>query len=563
MNRWRGEWLALAALLAAMALLLRAPIQEESATMDEPLFLGSGYAYWLTDAHWFNPEQPALSQKLFALPLLLQNVVVSPDAQALLERRLLFKNARTWRGQAVPTSEVFTPAVPAWYFWPYWEGDVLGQLLLYGGDNDAERLLGAARGGQAVLTILTGLVIFLWLRRLANPQTALLGVAAWTFNPLALGYGHLVITDVGAALMVPLAVWAGVEFLEKPTGRRAALWGLAVGAAVSMKFTALLLAPMMVVLAAVRWATCRREERHIGAFFRWLPVAAAASWVVLLAVYAPAWAPAPPLPKEAAETLGVPGWFQALRPVLIPAEFFKGIALQAAHAASGHRGFLFGEWRQHGWWYYFPVAIVLKTPLPLLLFGLVAVIGLRWRWRFAVAAPWLAAVTYLAVTMTGGINIGIRYLLPAVPLVTVGACAVVGTGPWRWRLAGWMLCAWLVVTTWQARPHYLEYFNEFAGGTANGWRYLADSNYDWGQDLKRLQRFVHEHKIEHFQLAYFGQPQGVQYYQLPVTKVTAETAQQTGWLVVSATHLVKPQWSWLRDRPPTARIGYTLFAYQF
>jgi len=546
----RAAWLGLAGLLAAMALLLRAPIREESATMDEPLFLGAGYSYWLTGECWFNPEQPALSQKLFAAPLLWQNVVVPPAAQALLDRQAVLKTTRTWRGRPGLTAELFGKNRPDWYFWPYWEGDLFGQILLYNGENDADRLLGAARWMQAGLTVLTGLVIFLWLRRIAGNHAGLLGAAAWVFNPLALGYGHLVLTDVGAALAVPLAVWAGVEFLEAPSGRKAALCGLACGAAVCMKFTALLLVPMLAVLAAIRW-------RRIPDLLRWLPVALAAAWVVVLAVYAPAWAPAPALAPDAAAQLGVPGWFQKLRPVLIPPDFFKGIALQAAHADYGHPAFLCGEWRQHGWWYYFPVAIALKTPVPLLLLGLVGTVGL-WRCRFAVAAPLVAALVYLAITMTGHINIGIRYLLPAVPLVTVGVCASL-----RWRWAAWLLVLWLAVTTWRARPHYLEYCNEFAGGTAHGWRYLADSNYDWGQDLKRLQRFIRENRIAQFQLAYFGQPHGIHYYQLPATTVTAASARREGWLVVSATNLVKPEWSWLRERTPTARVGCTLFAYRF
>jgi hypothetical protein len=560
MNRGRVPWLTLLALLAVMAALMRTPIREESATMDEPLFLGAGYSYWLGYTHWFNPEQPALSQKLFAVPLLFQDVIVGAPAQALLDRRVVMKTARMWRGRSQPTTEAFPPGRPDWYFWPYREGGLFGQILLYGGENDADRLLTSARGMQVVLTLLTGVVIFFWLRHIANVRAGLLGAVTWVFNPLALGYGHLVLCDVGAALMVPLAVWAGVEFMAQPTWRRAALGGLAGGAAVCMKFTALLLVPMLAVLVAVRWLTVRREERHLGAFLRWLPVAAVAAFMVILAVYFPAWQPAPPLSAEAAAQLGVPGWFQALRPVLIPPDFFKGIALQAAHADSGHMAFLNGEWRQHGWWYYFPVAIALKTPIPLLLLGWAGAIGLCRQPRFAVAAPWLVALTYLAVTMTGGINIGIRYLLPAVPLVTVGVCAAI-----RRRWIGWILAAWLAVAMWQARPHYLEYCNRFAGGTANGYRYLADSNYDWGQDLKRLQRFVRENKIEHIALAYFGQPQGIHYYELPATKVTAETAQQIhdGWLVVSATNLVKPEWAWLRNgQTPAARIGYTLFAYR-
>jgi len=52
-------------------------------------------------------------------------------------------------------------------------------------------------------------------------------------------------------------------------------------------------------------------------------VALAVTWVVVLAVYAPEWRPAPPLNHVRAAEIGVPAWFQTLRPILVPPAFFK------------------------------------------------------------------------------------------------------------------------------------------------------------------------------------------------------------------------------------------------
>jgi len=55
-----------------------------------------------------------------------------------------------------------------------------------------------------------------------------------------------------------------------------------------------------------------------------------------------------------------------------------------------------------------------------------------------------------------------------------------------------------------ATPGYLSYFNFAAGGARGGWRYLLDSNIDWGQDLLRLRAFMDENDVDRIHLAYFG-----------------------------------------------------------
>lgn len=67
------------------------------------------------------------------------------------------------------------------------------------------------------------------------------------------------------------------------------------------------------------------------------------------------------------------------------------------------------------------------------------------------------------------------------------------------------LVCWLALETLFAAPYFLSYYNEFAGGTWNGYHYATDSNYDWGQDLLRLQSFVAEHpEINKIAVDYFG-----------------------------------------------------------
>ena len=89
-----GAGLVAVALLALMAGLMATPIVEESATVDEPVYLSAGYSYWHGFGFTFNVEAPPLAKLISAAPLLVMDVKLSrgraPTAQP-----------RRWRPQRV------------------------------------------------------------------------------------------------------------------------------------------------------------------------------------------------------------------------------------------------------------------------------------------------------------------------------------------------------------------------------------------------------------------------------------------------------------------------------
>jgi hypothetical protein len=288
-------------------------------------------------------------------------------------------------------------------------------------------------------------------------------------------------------------------------------------------------------------------------------------WAVLLAVYFPRWSPPPPISTEQARSLGVPGWFTAVRPMLIPADFFKAMGLTLGHAKEGHEAFLLGSWSHTGWWYYYPVTLGVKSPLAFVVMSVLA--GITFVRAFKTTRPaemsaWIAAALYLFFAMTSSINVGIRHILPVVGLLCVG----IGCSFPRWKrpvMVG--LLTWQAIVTVVCYPLYLQFCSEAIGGARNGYKYFADSNYDWGQDANRLKQFVEQRGINHIYLDYFGTQYNIEYLKIPNTRVNAEQARQLkqGWLVVSASQLMRPEWSWLREsRQPTTRVAHTLFVYE-
>jgi hypothetical protein len=287
-----------------------------------------------------------------------------------------------------------------------------------------------------------------------------------------------------------------------------------------------------------------------------------------MVAYLPEWKLPPPITTEQADQLGIPGWFLSLRLVLMPRDFFKGLAIGLAQAHHPRECYLDGQWQTGGWWYYFPVALFLKTPIPLLTLVAVAFGFLCKRIRqldFAVLVPWCAAGIYLLMAMTSKVNIGVRHTLPLFPLLSICIASQWGAMSQRWKPLVWVMVGWLVWEALFAYPLYIQYFNQFAAGSANGYKYLIDSNFDWGQDAKRLKKFLEDRGISHIYLDYFGTQQNIEYLKIPNTRVNADQAKQIkdGWLVVSASELMRPEWSWLREsREPTARVADTLFLYE-
>ena len=121
---------------------------------------------------------------------------------------------------------------------------------------------------------------------------------------------------------------------------------------------------------------------------------------------------------------------------------------------------------------------------------------------------WLPVAVYLALTLTRGLNIGHRHLLPIYPFLFVAAGRATLVRGWRpLSVAVVAAAVWYAVSVARVHPHYLAYFNEAAGGPAHGYRLLADLNLDWGQDLKRLpERLVRAHGIDRAKLCTSAPP---------------------------------------------------------
>ncbi len=247
--------------------------------------------------------------------------------------------------------------------------------------------------------------------------------------------------------------------------------------------------------------------------------------------------------------------------------------------------FLLGERNVGGWWYFFPVAFVLKTPIALHVFMVLAVAGAwmaarggRWRsWAgHGARAPAAGALLFVSAVMLSGFNIGVRHMLPAMPLVCIlvaqGVAPLWARARGAARAALGLVFAALVASSASQYPWFISYLSEYAAGRAVH-ETLVDSSTDWGQGLVALRGFMRERGIDEVALGYFGSAlprgYGIRYVSLPsFLELPGDAARAPGppYIVVSATLLVGnyvrgDPYRLLRASKPVAIVGGTLYVF--
>ena len=578
----RRGLLGAALALAAYAGLAVWSSGSQSATFDEPIHLPPGYANLHLGDHRMNPDHPPLVRILAAAPLLLMDVR-------------------------------FDEADHAWATSRPWE---FGKRFLYRW-NDADRLLFWGRLPIVGLGAALGLSVFLWTRRHWGTPAALAALALFALSPDMLAHGRIVTNDLGITLFIFLTIVAFERLTAAVSWTRLAGAGAALGAALATKFSAVGLLPILALLALVvalargplvvrlpplRSGTVDTRAGRLGVLAAALLAMAAVGVLVVWAAYGFS-SPLSPDPRvsaafdwqalEAASPLVRVPLELARAAWLLPESWVFGFLHFVVHAES-RPAFLLGEYSEAGWWYYFPVTFLLKTPLPLLVLVVTALARLARQgsgWRLE-AFVWLPALFFFTITLTRNINIGHRHLLPIYPFLFVAAGRAAGSlwtararGPtpaWRTRLgpaALAMLAAWYAGGTLRVHPHYLAYFNEVGGGPRNGYRHLVDSNLDWGQGLKALKRWMDGAGVARVKLCYFGTADPLYHgiggerlpgYQPPPPSTVVREVRPGDIVAVSATHLqgvyldpaMRPLMERLRERRPVAVPGYAIFVYR-
>ncbi len=561
----RSRFLLVGLLVLTFALALTSAVQK-SPTADEQNHIARGAAYLGTGDPRLSVEHPPLVNVLSALP-----------AHLLLDLHL-------------PLDEWWE--VGEWYHF--------ADNFLWRVNTNPDRIVFLARLPIIGLGLVLVTLVFRWAGCRWGPWGGLLAAACCALDPNILAHTRFATTDVGGTCFVFLAAYALWRAMRRPSWPRALGSGLAFGLALSAKLSNLLFGPIfaLVVLADALAGGRDRLRQAV----RNLALLAFTIFLGLLIVWATYGFQVGPLPpgEETGGEAGENG-------PLVPAPpYLKGVRAILGFSAGGRPAYLLGQYGQ-GWWYYFPVAFVVKTPLATLAALLIAT-GRALRRQSPTSnlqspistlhSPtsnlqddlWLLIppIAYFLASMTSSLNIGYRHLLPVLPFLAVHIGRLAPTTP-RFllpapRTARYLSVALIIAlacSTLSIYPHFLAFFNPVGGGPENGWRILVDSNIDWGQDLKGLKAWMVREGVDRVRLSWFGpaypEAYGIAYDLLPGLPHGFRMWEhppfdrdrpEPGVYAISVNNLVgvlfpdHDLYAWFRARPPDTKIGYSLFIYR-
>ncbi len=441
------------------------------------------------------------------------------------------------------------------------------------------RNLTLARIGVLPYFVLATVVVFLWTKRLFGATAGLLAAAVFTMLPTVLAHSGLATTDIPFTAMFCWALYAFTLWLREPRMRTAVHFGIASGLALCTKFSAVVFLPACgTAIFALYLAAGYRNWR---ALFRTATVVVLCAFLATWAVYRFSHAPldqvthvpdhlAAKIFGPSSRLTGVVHRITSTVPVPAP-EIIDGLRSLRDQNREGARAYLFGRISETGFWYFFIASLAVKTPLAVLLLAAGGSIVLLLRYRrsqrdWESPSPLAAAVMIMIVTMPARLNLGVRYVMPMFVffsiLAAVGLAALWQRRDRRMlsRTVAVLLFAWLAVSSARSHPDYLAYFNEFGGSDPS--RLLVVSDLDWGQDLTRLATYLHEHHIEHVQIAYEGlyDPDALG---LPDTENLPCGATPSGWVAMSVRRVRRfPEcFPWVAQQHLIAKVGKTMQIY--
>ncbi len=554
--------------------------KHENQTIDEGVHISAGISYLVTGDFRLNPEHPPLPKMIAALPVLLLHPKLPLDTTS-------WETAEQWG---------------------------FAHTFMYESGNDPDAILWYGRMPFILMTIALGWIISRWARDVGGWLGSYVATGIFVTFPIILTHGHLITTDIPVTLFITAGAYMMYRW-AKSRAPSALMWSaFYFGVATNMKFTGVMAAFVaLLVLTFLVWSKFRNTAATTHPIRNWF-------WVTALVTIALALITTRGITKSFVQdpyhglrriqqvedamrvkTGIVHGLLSAYRIVLfkvpIPAyPYVNGLSMFIDHTEGGHESYFLGNYTDMGSVWYFPVALIIKSPLSMIIcITLLFVVFVKksfltfrymvlqvsfwekirgWLQSFSDAGFILAAfpILYLLISMTSKVNIGVRHILPIFPFIIIGIGSLFSLKLKRQRIFSLLLIALLLlnlVTIIWVYPFPMAYFSEVVGGANNGHKYLLDSNLDWGQNLKYLKTYMTQQHIPYVCYSYFGQgnPQyeGIPGANLPITTDILGRNALNCVVAISAQSLYSRDnaYSWLRIYRPTTVIGYGIYIFDF
>jgi hypothetical protein len=555
-------------------------VKDEALTFDELSHIPAGYSYLSQRDFRINPEHPPLIKDISAVPLLFMDLNFPEDH-------------------------------------PSWENEVnsqwwFGNQFIFKSGNDADMITFWAKMPMILVLMFLGWFLFIFTRKFFGNKVALMTLFIFSFSPTFIAHGRLVTTDIGAALGVIMTTYFWLEFLKNPNRKNIVLAGIFFGISMLFKFSMALLIPFLAIIVLAYALIKNPFKNKLKSTLKYLSFSVLAGVIALVFIIWPVYqfhvSNYPPekqlsdtqeiLASSPAKSLSSFCVWMADKPVLRSVgHYFFGLLMATQRTSFGNTVYFMDSVSGTGWWHYFPTVYFLKIPLAFHILSLISLLfllfSIRRRFWYNIK-EWISdhfvefsMVVFLAIywstSMIGSLNIGVRHVIPTFPFIYI----LVSLGIVRlsekikkpsfkkvFSFLIFFLLFWYASSSLNCFPYYISYFNEVSGGCMEGYKYVVDSSFDWGQDLKRLSNFVEENNIEKIKIDYFGGSDIEYYLGDKFEKFDPKSGPQKGWLAISATLLqggrAEPAkgfdqdtryYEWLNDYEPVGRAGSSIFIY--
>jgi len=462
-------------LISAYLILGSLSILKKSSSFDEIAHLSNGIVYHKTKNFTSGPHHPPLLRLIAGFSSYFSKVEIPPTDKITAGKQ---QNAIRW-----------SPTVDFTY----------GHELFYQIRNNTGLLFFLGRFFLLLLGIPLAIILHKWAEELYGKNASILTLALLCLSPNILAHARVISTDFGSAALTVIAAFFLWKFTNNPRLKNMILSSILWALALSSKHTAVFYFGVFHLSA---FFLCGKKKDFILLNLLQIPILI---FVINLCYFFTE--PVCGNFFEPSEIMAVPEVFRSSflffsKISCLPKMYLKGILISFIHSRNGHSAYLLGQYSTQGWWYYYPVAFLVKSTFASIFAVAVSITSLAkkkiTRGELFYLSPMLLFALFM---MRSNLNIGIRHILILWPFAFLFAGRALKIIPGKFIKIIVILAA---AENLLIFPHYLSQFNILSGGANSGYKYLGDSNLDWGQDLKILSDWWKKEGRPALILSYFG-----------------------------------------------------------
>ncbi len=339
-----------------------------------------------------------------------------------------------------------------------------------------QKMLFYSRLQVTLIALLLGVSVFLFSKKLWGTKPAIISLFLFSFSPNIIAHSRLVTNDLICITLGFISVYfLYLAIHKKPIFYVFSMIFFALSA--NTRFSGFIyILPIIILLILNKKQISKQRIRTINLnWFKLLLGFLITTILITNIVYFIA--------------------FNEFSFTFVPKKLIEGLIIGFTHLKKGHPSFFLGKFSKNGNYLFFLIAFLIKTPITTIILFLTSVKIMIEKKEYSENYFLLLPIflIFIIISLGSKINIGLRHVLGIYPFLFVFSGNSINyflNNTNLKKILFGILILWYLLTAILIFPHHLEYFNELIGGPNNGYKYLIDSNLDWGQDKKYLEKYL-------------------------------------------------------------------------